>query len=143
MLGAVPRLHEVHHPGHHHRRGHRTQHGPHDGGLHDRDPQQPGGQEHIAQNLKAGGDKGHHHRRPAHLFQVGQVEGQPRFEQDDDEGHLPQVRGDGQNGRVQPVQHVGAHHNAGDEHPDDAGQLELLDDGGHSQTHQKNQRQGS
>ena len=131
LLGAVPRLHQLHHPGHHHRRGHRPQHGAHDGGLHDVDPQQVGGHQHIAQNLKAGGDKGHHHRRTAHLFQVGQVERQARFQQDDDKGHLAQFRRDGQNGRVQPIEHIGAHHNAGDEHTDDAGQLELLDDGRH------------
>ena len=137
LVRAVPALHQLNHAGDHHRRGHGCQHGSHHGSLCPGDAQHQRGQQHKSQNFAAGGHPGHKHGGTAHFFQVGQVQGKPRFQQDDNQRHLAQVGGDGQNGGVQQVQHIGPQNDACHQHADDPGQLQPLADGGHGKPYQE------
>lgn len=129
LVGAPAGLHQLHHPGHHHRRGHRRQHGPHDGGFHPADAQNDRSQQDKGQDLTAGGHTAEHGRRAAHCPQLGEVQGQARLQQNDDEGDLPQVGGHRQQVRVQSVQGAGTQQDARQQHADDPGAVRS---GGHS-----------
>lgn len=131
-------LHELHHARDDHRRRHRAQHGAHHRRFDAGDAQNSRCKQEKGQNFAAGRHAGHHHRRAAHLFQVGKVERQARLDKDDDQCHLPQVGRDGQDGRVQPVQYIWPQQNACEQHSDDAGQMQLLTQRRHGQPDEKN-----
>ena len=104
--------------------------------------QQPGCQQKETQYLTAGRHKGHENSRSAHPPQIVQIQGQSGLEQNDDQGHLPQIGGDGKNGLIQQIQSIGAQQDAGCQHADDTGQPQLLADSRHGKTRQKDKSKG-
>ena len=135
LFHAVVLFHQLHHARDDHRRGDRTQHSTHHGRFHPGNAQNGRRKQEKCQNLAAGRHTGHHHRRAAHLFQVRQVERKPRLDEDDDECHLPQLRRDGQNGSIQPVEGIRSQQDAGE-----ARQPQLLAHRRHGKPDEKNKR---
>ena len=128
MVGAVALLHELEHPGDHYSGGDGGHHGAHDGGVQQGDVQEGGGQQEHACHLKAGGDEAHEDGGTAHPFEVVHLEGEAGPGEDDDEGQLPQVGGDAQDGAVQQIEDVGTQQDAGEQHSQEAGQPEPAED---------------
>ena len=134
-------FHQLYHSRHNHRRRYRAEHGTHDGRFYPVDAQNVRREQKKRQNLTACRHARHHDRRTSHPLEVGQIERQTGLDQDDDKRHLPQLGRDGQNGIVQPVQHIRAYQNARKQHADDARQTNPAAQCRRSQTEQKCKRE--
>ena len=120
--GAVALLHQLEHPGHDNGGGHRPHHRPHDGGVQGAHPQQPGSQHHHAQNLKGGGQEAHEDGGPSRPAQILHIQTQARPGEDNDQGQLPQVGGNPQQGGGEHIEDAGPQQNARQQHTHQGGQ---------------------
>ena len=137
----VAAFHQLHHSGNHNRGGdgpeHRAQHCRFD----PRKTEQGGGKQDAGEDFARCGDKGHQHSRTAHPLEIGEVEGKAGLEQDDDQSHLTQVGGDGEDRRIEQIECVRAEYNPHGQHPEDPGNVQDLTESGGGQSGQKNERE--
>ena len=140
LLYAVALVHEPDHPRHHHRRGNCRQHRTQDRRLQKRQPHELRCQQKHPHQLKRRRNKAHQNGRPPQFFQPGSIQSQPCTGENDDQGHLPQLRGDTQNAAVQQVQDVRPQYHTGCQHPQQARQPALLAKPPHEHPNDQNQR---
>ena len=95
----------------------------------------------TGENFARRGHKGHQHGGTAHPLEIGEVEGKPGFEQDDDQGHLAQIGGDRKDRWIEQIERVRAEHNPDRQHPENPGNVQELTKGGGGQSGQENERE--
>ena len=129
LLRPPALVHQPDHPGDDDCRGDGGHHRAHDGRVQRGNAQQPGRQQYHAEDLKAGGDKAHEKGGTAHPLQVGQVQGESRPGENDDEGQLPQIGRNGEHGGGEQIQLGWPQQDARQEHAQQTGQVEPLGHG--------------
>ena len=143
LVRAVARLLQLEHARHDDGGRHRRHHAPQNGRVDDLHIEQQRAQKYIGTDLYRRGNEAEQDRRNAVLFQVLQIEVEPRPRQDDDKRDLPQVRRDGQNGRRDETEHIRPQHDARYQHPQKRRQPELGADRAEQQRTQTDERQRS
>lgn len=139
---AVFFFNEIDHAGDDNGRGRGAEDSAHYRGFHGSDGKEAGGKEKEGSELKGGREKGHENGRASYFFEVGEIDGEARFDEDDDKGHLPKVGGDGKERGGEEIKHVGPQKKSGNHHADDAREFQSVTEGGQSEAEKKYKSKG-
>ena len=89
---AVFFIHQLYHSWDNYSRGYRTHYSAHYSRFQSGNSQKIRCQQKVSQDFESCRNAGHHDGRTTHFLQIGKIQGKSRFQQDNDQRNLPQLR---------------------------------------------------